>query len=106
MYPFLILLSVKTALLLIDVKKLRIVRKKTFVLESILGTGIIVTGLMLLHARTWVVPVWLWLKFILIFIAIIFAIFGLKKEKKPLPVISLALFLFIFLYALEKGFSW
>lgn len=103
MYPFLILLSIKTTFLILDVEKLRIIRKKTFVLESILGTGIIVSGAFLLHARNWVIPSWIWLKFILILIAIVLAMFGLKKEKRLLPVASLLLFLYIFFYAMEKG---
>src|SRR4051812_2143007 len=74
------------------------VRAKTKILEMVLGTLILLTGIYLLvitkNSQTYMI-----VKIILVLAAIPLGIIGLKKNSKPMTLISLVVFLYVFAIA-------
>ena len=96
-YLFLTLLIIKVVLLFVNIKALRTVRNKTKVVEMILGTAILVTGLLLMHQRGWMFQNWITVKLIIFILGIPLAIMAMRKENKGLALVALSLFVFAYL---------
>ena len=97
---FLILFIVKAFLLFLNKHEtLQKVRNSTKILDIVFGVLILVTGGYLLSIHSGI-PAWLWVKIILVFVAIPLGIVGLKKHNKMLT--SLAVIIFIYVYGIAE----
>ena len=94
---FILLLLFKTILLLTNkVELLTKVRAKTKVMDMVLGTLLLATGVYLLVILPEGMPSYLIVKLALVFIAIPLGIIGIAKQKKPLAILSIFLFIYVF----------
>ncbi len=106
-YLFLGFFIFKTTLLFMNVEMLRKVRDKTKVVDMILGTLILASGIYLIVQRSgdsMYHPHWLEAKILLFLAAIPLGIVGMKKENKFLAGLSLLLLLAAYLLATQKPF--
>ncbi len=71
------------------------VRAKTKIFDMILGVLAVATGIYLITLKPEVEP-YLWIKILLVLIAIPLGIVGLKKHKKPLAILSTVLIIYVF----------
>lgn len=102
---FLVFLLFKTVLLLANrIELLDRVRAKTKVVEMILGTLILATGGYLL-AISGPVAGYLWIKIVLVLLAIPLGIIGLARKKKLLAIISVLLFVYVYGMAETKSYK-
>src|SRR6478736_3771 len=100
---FLILFIIKAFLLFTNkLATLETVKRKTKVLDMILGTLILVTGGYLV-TQYHGLPTWLLVKILLVLAAIPLAIIGLKKQIKPL--VALAVVIFVYVYSIAESKS-
>lgn len=104
-YLFLFFFSFKVTLMFVSPSFFKKFRDKTKMVEMILGTLIVVTGVWLLAQRGWTAEPWLLTKMILVAVAMAIAIVGLKKGSKVMAVLSLVIFIYIFLVAINKSLS-
>lgn len=102
-YLFLAFILIKFILMLVSKSSFTSFRDKTKMVDMILGTGIIVTGVILIAYRGWNVPEWLWVKFAIFIVATPLAIVGMKKRNVILVLASLLLFVYAFLMAKKKS---
>jgi cytochrome c553 len=92
----LVFMLFKTVLLLTNkIELLDKIRAKTKIVDIILGVLVLATGGYLLTLKSGV-EAYLWVKMLLVLVAIPLGIVGLKKHKKRLAVISLLLIIYIF----------
>lgn len=102
---FLLLLTFKTALLLLNKKTtLASARHRTRILDIVFGLLILLTGAYLLFSYQGI-PAWLIVKVVLVLAAIPLGIIGLKRENKALAALSLALFLYVYGVAETKSLT-
>ena len=100
---FLILFIIKAFLLFTNkTQALESIKRKTKVLDMILGTLILITGGYLIFQLN-SIPTWLIIKVLLVFAAIPLAIIGLKKLNKPL--VALAVVIFVYVYGVAESKS-
>ncbi len=94
---YLVLLLVKTVLLLANKKQaLQKVRSKTRILEIILGSLFIVTGVALSFLSAAAHGAYFWVKVIAILAIVPLGIVAFKREQKILGLFTLALFLYTY----------
>ena len=104
-YLFLAWLTLKLVLMLVqDKEKFTAFRDKTKVVEMVLGTLILVSGVWLFLESPASKQGWLHTKMTLAILGIPVAIIGFKKYKKLLVAISLLLFVYVFIIATAKGY--
>ncbi len=104
-YLFLFFFSFKVTLMFVSPSFFKKFRDKTKMVEMILGTLIVITGVWLLSQRGWSTEPWLLTKILLVAVAMAVAIVGLRKGSKVLAVISLVIFIYIFLVAINKSLT-
>lgn len=102
---FLINFLVKTIMLLSNHPKFTEFRNKTKLVEIILGTLVLVSGITLLVYTEGYKLMWLNVKMLLVFAAIPLGIVGMKKSNKALALLSLSIFLYVFALAWTKSFT-
>ncbi|MGI9545039.1 MAG: c-type cytochrome [Cyclobacteriaceae bacterium] len=101
---FLLFLLFKTVLLVFNrLELLEKVRAKTRIVEMILGILILATGGYLLF-KVGSIPDYLFIKLVLVFIAIPLGIIGIKKQKKLLAI--LAVLVFVYVYGMSETKSY
>lgn len=71
------------------------IRAKTKVVDIIIGILVLATGIYLTTLKLNVEP-YLWIKILLVLVAIPLGIIGLKNHKKPLAILSLILIIYVF----------
>lgn len=92
----LLVVLLKTILLVANKKELLDrVRAKSKVVDIILGILAVATGVYLTTLKLSVEP-YLWIKILLVVIAIPVGIIGLKKHKKPLAILSVILIIYVY----------
>lgn len=102
---FLVFMLLKTTLLLTNNKTLLDkVRAKTKIVDMILGTLIIVTGLGLIMFKG-NISLYLFAKIFAVFAAIPLGIIGLKRGKKVLAILSVVLLLYTYGVAETKSYK-
>ncbi len=102
---FLIMFIIKAFLLFTNkTQALESIKRKTKVLDIILGVLILVTGGFLLFQYTGI-PTWLITKVVLVLAAIPLAIIGFKKLNKPMVGLSLIIFIYTYGVAESKSLS-
>jgi cytochrome c553 len=102
---FLVFLLFKTILLVANkIDLLDRVRAKTKIVEMILGITILATGGYLLAINSPIAP-YLWLKIVLVFIAIPLGIIGIARKKKPMAILSVLLFVYVYGMAETKSYK-
>ncbi|MDX5346059.1 MAG: SirB2 family protein [Hymenobacteraceae bacterium] len=102
---FLILFLVKAVLLFLNKHDLlNKVRSGTKVLDMIFGALILITGGYLLFKYNGV-PAWLWVKVVLVLLAIPLGIAGLKRHNKVLTAITLFIFAYVYGVAETKSLT-
>ena len=102
---FLILFIVKAFLLFFNKHQtLQKVRKNTRIFDIVFGVLILVTGGYLLFMYQGI-PAWLWIKIVLVLIAIPLGIVGLKKHNKLLTALTVAIFIYIYGVAETKSLT-
>lgn len=100
---FLIILTIKVVLLVINKEKFQVMQAKGKWVEMILGPAILISGL-----AAWIIreypplTTWIWVKLILMLAGIGIIIVSFKKLNKPMAIFGLALFIFIYLLALKR----
>ncbi|MBK0403395.1 cytochrome c [Adhaeribacter sp. BT258] len=102
---FLILFIIKAFMLFTNkTQALEKLKRKTKVLDIILGVLILITGGYLMFQYNGI-PTWLLVKVALVLVAIPVAITGLKKLNKPLVALALAIFVYVYGVAESKNLS-
>lgn len=104
-YLFMAWMILKLMLMIVQPKdKFTQFREKTKVVEMILGTLILVSGIWLFTKSPASDQGWLHVKITLAMLGIPLAIVGFKKYKVALVASAIALFLYVFWIATFKGF--
>ena len=94
---FLIFFAIKAVLLLLNRRDtLNKVRNKTKVVDTVLGTLILITGVYLLFLYNGGIPTYLIVKVVFVLLTIPLGIVGIKRENKVLTVLSLLIFLYAY----------
>ncbi len=102
---FLLFLIIKTLLLLSNkLELLNNIRAKTKIVESILGVLILGTGVYMVTLSS-SVESYIWVKLVVMLIAIPLGIIGLRKHNKLMAVLSVVLFLYIYGIAEAKSYK-
>jgi len=92
----LVFMMFKTLLLLTNrVDFLDRIRTKTRVVDIILGVTTLITGFYLLTLKA-EIEAYLWIKILLVLVAIPLGIVGLKRHKKPLALLSVLLITYVY----------
>ena len=102
---FLLNFIFKTYLLLSNHEKFNDIRNKTKLVEIILGTLVLVSGITLFVYTESYKVMWVNVKMILVIAAIPLGIIGMKKSNKALALLSLLLFLYVFAVAWTKSLT-
>ncbi|MDH3709431.1 MAG: c-type cytochrome [Cyclobacteriaceae bacterium] len=93
---FLLFMIFKTVLLLANkLELLDRIRSKTKVADMILGLLIVVTGIYMMTLKSGIES-YLWIKLILVILAIPLGIVGLKRHKKLLALLSVLIIVYIY----------
>ncbi len=86
----------KTVLLVANkTEQLDRIRDKTKVVDMILGLLAVATGIYLITLKP-TVEAYLWIKILLVLVAIPLGIVGLKRHKKPLAILSVLLMVYVY----------
>ena len=98
-YLFLLSLTIKIGLMLFKPELFQVVRAKTKVVEMILGTLLLLSGLWVWKEYNgFSIQSWIFAKIIIMFAGTGLAIVGLKKGNKLLAILGLTLFVGLFIY--------
>jgi hypothetical protein len=82
------------------------VREKTKVLEMILGPAILISGIYAWVDKGYSIgTTWIWIKLILMLVAVALTIVGFKKGNKVMAAAAVIIFVFVYLLALQR-FAW
>ncbi len=103
-YLFLASITFKVALLLVNKKTFQVVRDKTKIVEMILGTLILISGVMLFLKSSATSEAWLHTKIMLGLLGIPLAIIGFRRKSALLAGGALILFIYVFYMGISKGF--
>jgi mono/diheme cytochrome c family protein len=94
---FLLFYALKAALLLLNhQERLRALRARTRIADSLLGFLILLTGGILLGQYPGTTPGWLWLKLGLVLVLLPAAIASMRRQFKPGVVLTLLGFLYVY----------
>lgn len=103
---FLIVLISKTVIMFIKPDLFEKVREKTKVLEMILGPAILGTGIYAWVDKGYPISaMWIWVKLILMLVAVGLTIVGFKKGNKVMAVAAVFIFVLVYLLALKR-YAW
>ena len=103
-YLFLAFITIKVILMLVNNDLFQVVRAKTKVVDMILGTLVLASGIWLFIESPMTDQAWLHTKITLGILGIPLAIIGFKKKNIPLAVGALVLFVYVFYIGISKGF--
>ena len=103
-YLFLTFITLKVLLMIVNNELFQVVRAKTKVVDMILGTLVLASGVWLFIESPATSQVWLYTKITLGILGIPLAIIGFKKKNIPLAVGALMLFAYAFYIGISKGF--
>lgn len=94
---FVLIYLIKTILLFTSVPKLEAFTKRTRVVEMVVSTLFLLTGLFLaFNAPSVGVGSWFWIKMVAVFASIPVAVIAFKRKRKPLALLAMALILYAY----------
>lgn len=94
---FVLIYLIKTILLFVSVPKLEAFSKKTKVVEMVVSTLFLLTGLYLaFNAPSIGVGSWFWIKLVAVFASIPVAVIAFKRKRKLLALLAMALILYAY----------
>jgi len=104
-YLFLASITFKVALLIVNKEKFQVVRDKTKIVEMVLGTLILASGIWLFMKSGATSEAWLHTKILLGILGIPLAIIGFRRKSALLAGGALVIFLYVFYMGISKGFA-
>lgn len=94
---FVLIYLIKTILLFVSVPKLEVFSKRTKIVEMVVSTLFLLTGLYLaFNAPSVGVGSWFWIKMVAVFASIPVAVVAFKRKRKPLALLAMALILYAY----------
>ena len=104
-YLFLTFITLKVILMIVNDDFFQLVRAKTKVVDMILGTLVLASGVWLFMKSPNASEVWLYTKILLGVLAIPVAIISFKKKNTLLAILSLTIFSYVFFIGISKAFA-